>query len=79
MRPLAQPAGTEADRPFRDAIALTRLGDGRFGAELGTRFTVGTKAHGGLLMVLLARAGLARVEAEAPGTAPDPLVCQVSW
>jgi acyl-coenzyme A thioesterase PaaI-like protein len=70
---------TDADRPFRDAIGLTALGDDRFGAELGTRFTVGTKAHGGLLMVLLARAGLARVDAEAPGTAPDPLVVSADY
>ena len=79
MRSLALPTGTEADRPFRDAIALTPLGDGRFGAELGTRFTVGSKAHGGLLMVLLARAGLARVDAEAPGAAPDPLAVAADY
>jgi acyl-coenzyme A thioesterase PaaI-like protein len=66
-------ATTDADRPFREAIGLTALGDGRFAAELGTHFTVGPKAHGGLLMVLLARAGLARVAAETPGTVPDPL------
>jgi acyl-coenzyme A thioesterase PaaI-like protein len=72
VRPLATTTGTDADRPFRRSIALTPLGDGRFGAELGTRFTVGGKAHGGLLMVLLARAGLARIDAEAPG-ASEPL------
>jgi acyl-coenzyme A thioesterase PaaI-like protein len=77
VRPLT--AGTEADRPFRDAIELTPLGGGRFGAELGTRFTVGSKAHGGLLMVLLARAGLARVDAEAPSTAPDPLAVAADY
>jgi acyl-coenzyme A thioesterase PaaI-like protein len=87
VRPLAPTSGTDAergaqndaDRPFRDAIALTTLGDGRFGAELGTRWTVGTKAHGGLLMVLLARAGLARVDAEAPGAAPDPLAVAADY
>jgi hypothetical protein len=52
---------------------VTPLGDGRFGAELGSRWSIGSKAHGGLLMVLLARAALARVEADAPGSAPDPL------
>ena len=61
------------ERPFGDAISLTPLGDGRFGAELGSRWTVGPKAHGGFLMVLLARAALARIEADAPGAAPDPL------
>ena len=77
MQPPA--AITDADRPFRDAIGLTALGDDRFAAELGTRFTVGTKVHGGLLMVLLAKAGLARVDAEAPGTAPDPLVVSADY
>jgi acyl-coenzyme A thioesterase PaaI-like protein len=60
-------------RPFRDAIGVEPLGDGRYGAELGDRWTVGPKAHGGLLLVLLAKAGLARIETEAPGSAPDPL------
>ncbi|WP_255621343.1 thioesterase family protein [Pseudonocardia sp. DSM 110487] len=77
MRPTA--TTTDADRPFRDAIGLTPRGDGRFAAELGTRFTVGTKAHGGLLMVLLARAGLARVDTERPGAAPDPLVIAADY
>jgi acyl-coenzyme A thioesterase PaaI-like protein len=66
-------AATAPQQPFRDAIAVTPLDDGRFSAELGSRWTIGTKAHGGLLMVLLARAALARVEADAPGSAPDPL------
>src|SRR5207249_7913139 len=48
-------------------------------AELGTRFTVGTKAHGGLLMVLLARGGLARLDAEQPGVAPDPLAVAADY
>ena len=59
--------------PFRAAVAVEPLGDGRYRAELGEQWTVGPKAHGGLLLVLLARAALARLEAEAPGLAPDPL------
>ena len=59
--------------PFRTAVAIEPLGDGRFAAELGERWTVGPKAHGGLLMVLLVRAALARLDADAPGLAPDPL------
>jgi hypothetical protein len=59
--------------PFRNAIGLEPRGDGRYVAELGPHWMVGPKAHGGLLLVLLARAGLARVEADAPGSAPDPL------
>jgi Thioesterase-like superfamily len=71
----AEAAGATAPTglPFRDAIGIDALGDGRYAAELGSRWTVGPKAHGGLLLVLLARAGLARVEADAPGAAPDPL------
>ena len=59
--------------PFRAAVAIEPLGDGQFRAELGDRWTVGPKAHGGLLLVLLARAALARLDADAPGLAPDPL------
>jgi hypothetical protein len=62
-----------AELPFRDAIGVEALGDGRYRAELGSRWVIGPKAHGGLLMVLMAQAGLARVEAEAPGSGPDPL------
>lgn len=60
-------------QPFRSAIAVAPLGDGRYSAELGPHWTVGAKAHGGLLLVLLAQAGLARIEADAPASAPDPL------
>jgi acyl-coenzyme A thioesterase PaaI-like protein len=60
--------------PFRAAVEIEPIGDGRFGAVLGDRWTVGPKAHGGLLLALLAKAALARVETEAPGAAPDPLV-----
>jgi acyl-coenzyme A thioesterase PaaI-like protein len=77
VRPIA--TSTDADTPFRDAIGLTAFGGGRYGAELGTRFTIGPKAHGGLLMVLLARAGLARIEADAPGAAPDPLAVSADY
>lgn len=60
-------------QPFRDAVAVEPRGDGRFHAELGPYWTVGTKAHGGLLLALLASAGLTRIEADAPGSTPDPL------
>lgn len=59
--------------PFRAAVAVEPLGDGEFGAELGDFWTVGPKAHGGLLLVLLVRAALGRLAADAPGLAPDPL------
>jgi acyl-coenzyme A thioesterase PaaI-like protein len=59
--------------PFRGAIGLTEVAPGHHRAELGPRWTVGPKAHGGLLLVLLVRAGLAHLAASAPGVAPDPL------
>jgi hypothetical protein len=67
------PVEDAAELPFRGSIGIEAVGDGRYRADLGGRWAVGPKAHGGLLMVLMARAGLARVDAEAPGTAPDPL------
>ena len=61
-----RPRSAPPSRSSRSATAGT-------GAELGDRWTVGPKAHGGLLLVLLARAALARLDADAPGLAPDPL------
>lgn len=71
--------GTETAPPFRGAIDIESLGDGAYRAELGPRWTVGPKAHGGLLLVLLARAGLARLDAESPGAAPDPLAISADF
>lgn len=69
---MSAPART--GRPFSDALGLTPLGDGRFRAELDDAWAIGTKAHGGLLMVLMTRAALTRAADEAPGAAPEPLV-----
>jgi acyl-coenzyme A thioesterase PaaI-like protein len=60
--------GSTTAPPFSGATGLEPLGDGRFRAELGTTWAVGPKAHGGMLLVLMAKAALAVVEA------PDPLV-----
>jgi hypothetical protein len=60
-------------KPFSEATALEPLGDGRYKAELGRDWSFGPKAHGGFLLALLAKAGLARLEAETPGSALDPL------
>jgi acyl-coenzyme A thioesterase PaaI-like protein len=65
--------------PFRAAVEIEPLGDGRFGAELGDRWTVGPKAHGGLLLALLAKAALTRIETEAAGVAPDPLAVSADF
>lgn len=69
---MSAPART--GRPFSDALALMPLGDGRFRAELDDAWAVGAKAHGGLLMVLMTRAAMARVAGDTPGTDPEPLV-----
>ncbi|WP_433556988.1 thioesterase family protein [Pseudonocardia xinjiangensis] len=66
-------SGGPSAPPFRGATAIEALGDGRFAAELGHGFVLGPKAHGGLLMALLTKAGLARLAGDAPGAAPDPL------
>ena len=68
--------------PFRSALDLEPRGGGRFAASLGRAWTVGSKAHGGLLLALMVRAGLARLSTEGPlagpsigtdGQEPDPL------
>lgn len=64
---------TVIERPFSTATAIAAQGAGRYTAELGRLFTIGDKAHGGLLMVLLAKAGLARL-AEDLGRTVDPVV-----
>ncbi|MBC3189567.1 thioesterase family protein [Pseudonocardia sp. C8] len=65
-------------RPFADAHVLDDLGDGRFRARLDDVWAVGPKAFGGLLMVLMAKAGLARLAAgDAP--APDPLAVSADF
>lgn len=69
----SQVAGVAA-RPFSGATELKELGEGRYRAELGSLWAVGTKAHGGLLLALMAKAGVARLAADVPGSAPEPLV-----
>lgn len=70
---MSSPACPSVTTPFRAATALASAGGGRFTAEIGEHFTVGPKAHGGLLMVLLAKAALERVAEETGGATPDPL------
>ncbi|MEU6700389.1 thioesterase family protein [Pseudonocardia sp. NPDC046786] len=68
-------------RPFADASGLEDLGDGRFRARLDEVWAVGPKAFGGLLMVLMAQAALARLRADLPAgaPAPDPLAVSVDF
>ncbi|RZT88552.1 acyl-CoA thioesterase [Pseudonocardia sediminis] len=65
-------------RPFSDAHVLADLGGGRYRAELDDVWAVGPKAHGGLLLVLLARAALSRLAAET-GTELDPLAVSADF
>ncbi|WP_028926136.1 thioesterase family protein [Pseudonocardia acaciae] len=52
-------AVTASDQPFSDGLALTALGAGRYGAELGEQWTVGYgRLHGGFLLALATSAGL---------------------
>jgi hypothetical protein len=57
--------------PFRSALDLEPRGDGRYAAVLGRDWTVGPKAHGGLLLALLVRAGIARLGTEGPLAGPS--------
>jgi hypothetical protein len=60
--------------PFSTALALTPDGDG-YSAVLGRAWTVGPKAHGGLLLALCAAA--ARTALDVPGA--QPLVVSASY
>src|SRR5882757_3601078 len=65
------PAGivaAPAAAPFSSALALTPAGPGGYRAELSKAWTVGGhRVHGGLLLALLTKAGLAGLDAH-PGT-----------
>lgn len=81
---MALPGGTALPgaAPFSAAACLVPLGGGRYGAELGDRFVVGPKAHGGILMVLLGRAGIARLReggAADPDAGPAPLAVSADF
>ena len=69
----------EQAAPFASAIALEPAGGGQFDARLGAGWTVGPKAHGGLLLALLAQAGLARLAVERPGPEFDPLAVSADF
>jgi acyl-coenzyme A thioesterase PaaI-like protein len=68
-------------RPFSDALSLIPTGDGVYEAELGDAWTVlGGKQHGGLLMALVAKAALARLDAHTGAEVPsDPLAVSASF
>jgi uncharacterized protein (TIGR00369 family) len=74
------PSATDLARPFSGGTGVEPLGDGRFLAEVGPYWMVGPKAHGGLLMVLLAKAGTAAVDEAAAGPVPvDPLAVSADF
>lgn len=76
-------AAVRTGRPFADAHVLDDLGAGRFRGHLDDVWAVGPKAFGGLLMVLLAKAGLARLAADGAvtpdGATLDPLAVSVDF
>jgi acyl-coenzyme A thioesterase PaaI-like protein len=75
---MSAPAQEVTRRPFSESTVVADAGDGRFTAEIGERFAVGDKAHGGLLMVLLAKAALGRLAA-GTGTALDPVAISTEF
>ena len=54
------------------ATAIEPLGGGRYGATIDPGWAIGTKPHGGYLLVLLARAAVAEAAIGAPAELPDP-------
>lgn len=71
-------APVRTGRPFSDAHVLDDLGGGRYRAVLDDVWAVGPKAHGGMLLVLLARAALARLATDT-GTGLDPLAVSADF
>lgn len=65
-------------RPFSDAHVLEPLPGGRFRARLDDTWAIGPKAFGGMLMVLVAKAGLARLATDG-AVAPDPLAVSADF
>lgn len=79
-------AVTSTAPPFSGAIGIeprgpgSRNGSGHYHAELGDRWVIGGKAHGGLLLVLLVRAGLAELAGDpGQGAELDPLAVSADF
>jgi hypothetical protein len=60
--------------PLTEALRLSPRGDGTFDAELAPALAVGSHPHGGYLMALLAKAGVAAVGPDA-----DPLALSAQF
>lgn len=71
-------ATTEASADFATATAVGPVGDGVFAGRLSPDWTVADKPHGGHLMALLARAGVARL-LEDMTEAPAPLAVSTQF
>ena len=54
------------------ASAVEPLGGGRYGATIDPGWAIGTKPHGGYLLVMLAKAVVAEAAIGAPVELPDP-------
>jgi len=75
MHATAASAGPGTSAPFSAALVLQPLGhdvgDTRtFGAVLGSAWTIGPKAHGGILLALCAKAAVQAVRGASPAVAP---------
>ena len=55
-----------------EASAVEPLGGGRYGATLDPGWAIGTKQHGGYLLVVLAKAAVAEAAIGAPAELPHP-------
>ncbi|MBO0840370.1 MAG: thioesterase family protein [Sciscionella sp.] len=61
-----------------DAIALSRTDDG-FSTVLSPQWTIGGRPHGGYLMALLAKAGVAALDGNSDHQALDPLAVSAEF
>jgi acyl-coenzyme A thioesterase PaaI-like protein len=64
---------------FADGIVVRPLGDGTFAATLPAAWTVGQRPHGGFLLALIAKCGLAMVPAPDGQRPPDPIAVSAQF
>ena len=64
---------------FSAASAVSKEGDGQYGAVLSPQWAVGDRPHGGYLLAVVARAALDAGACVAGDLAPDPLVVSAQF